>query len=369
MSLWRSTAAAVAVIAVAALGAAPASGDPSPDAVSLYLDAPFVQGSYVTGTAGTTTETFDSFGINAPCTSPLAVGPITGTCTVQGADPYGGASASSATPTIGGAGSNYANAGGDSVITITLAEPSRYFGFWWSAGSASNAVSFYSDGQLVLDMTTETISTLIGAYPGSGTLNSIGADSYPRSHYFGNPRGHETLSPSGESSLSATEPFAYIHLFATGSFTFDEVIMSGSGFEFDNLVISTLAQTPRSELVLVERLTGTPRVTFDANGGFGSMRDQVSLEPMALAPNSFTRAGYAFTGWSTTADGSGEVYNDEAIYAFDESVTLYAQWLPEGATLAATGSEIGPWAAGLGAALATVGAVLLAATARRRASA
>ena len=48
--------------------------------------------------------------------------------------------------------------------------------------------------------------------------------------------------------------------------------------------------------------------------------------PVALTPNSFTRAGYAFTGWNTAANGSGTAYADQAVYSFTASVTLYAQW-------------------------------------------
>ena len=47
-----------------------------------------------------------------------------------------------------------------------------------------------------------------------------------------------------------------------------------------------------------------------------------------LFPNSFSRAGYDFTGWNTKADGSGTAYADEQklkIASHDE-LKLYAQW-------------------------------------------
>jgi uncharacterized repeat protein (TIGR02543 family) len=51
----------------------------------------------------------------------------------------------------------------------------------------------------------------------------------------------------------------------------------------------------------------------------------------ALAPNSFTRAGYTFIGWNTQADGSGISYADQATVknltaTYGGVVTLYAQW-------------------------------------------
>ena len=38
--------------------------------------------------------------------------------------------------------------------------------------------------------------------------------------------------------------------------------------------------------------------------------------PTALTANTFTRAGFAFTGWNTAANGSGTAYADGASYAF-----------------------------------------------------
>ena len=70
-------------------------------------------------------------------------------------------------------------------------------------------------------------------------------------------------------------------------------------------------------------------ITFDANGGTGSMEPQrfeVGVDT-ALNTNAFTRENYKFTGWNTAADGSGATYADEgAILALAGDMTLYAQW-------------------------------------------
>jgi uncharacterized repeat protein (TIGR02543 family) len=68
------------------------------------------------------------------------------------------------------------------------------------------------------------------------------------------------------------------------------------------------------------------RVTFDPNGGEGTMDPQTSDTPTSLTLNTFTRVGYTFTGWNTAANGSGTAYGDGAEYDFDENITLYAQW-------------------------------------------
>ena len=70
-------------------------------------------------------------------------------------------------------------------------------------------------------------------------------------------------------------------------------------------------------------------ITFNANGGEGSMEPQrfeVGVDT-ALNTNAFTREGYKFIGWNTAADGSGTAYADEgAILELTGDMTLYAQW-------------------------------------------
>lgn len=74
-------------------------------------------------------------------------------------------------------------------------------------------------------------------------------------------------------------------------------------------------------------------VAFDANGGSGTMASQAFTydAAQALAAASFTRAGHAFSGWNTAADGSGTSFADgtSVVNLSAEngaSVTLYAQW-------------------------------------------
>ena len=72
-------------------------------------------------------------------------------------------------------------------------------------------------------------------------------------------------------------------------------------------------------------------VTFDANGGTGSMTNQTASAGTALTANSFTRTGYTFSGWNTVANGSGTAYaNSSTSYPFTSNGTLYAQWTANG---------------------------------------
>lgn len=65
-------------------------------------------------------------------------------------------------------------------------------------------------------------------------------------------------------------------------------------------------------------------VTFDANGGYGTMQQQVFTEDeqQALTRNAFSRDGYTFSGWN----GNGVNYIDGQMITITNDMTLYAQW-------------------------------------------
>ena len=81
------------------------------------------------------------------------------------------------------------------------------------------------------------------------------------------------------------------------------------------------ALTPQQALA-----NATRTVTFDANGGSGSMANQSSTTSATLNANSFTRTNHTFAGWNTVSTGAGTPYADGATYPFVADSTLYAQW-------------------------------------------
>ena len=74
-------------------------------------------------------------------------------------------------------------------------------------------------------------------------------------------------------------------------------------------------------------VAGPLTISFDANGGSGTMTDQTVTYKVATAikDNAFSREGYSFIGWATSAEGE-KVYNDKQSVAFTNSQTLYAKW-------------------------------------------
>ena len=99
---------------------------------------------------------------------------------------------------------------------------------------------------------------------------------------------------------------------------------NGSGTAYADGAIYPFA----ADITLYAQWTVLPNhtVTFNSNGGSGSMSPQVANVPTALTLNTFTRAGYSFSGWNTAANGSGTAYADGATYSFAADITLYAQW-------------------------------------------
>ena len=72
----------------------------------------------------------------------------------------------------------------------------------------------------------------------------------------------------------------------------------------------------------------TYSVTFDANGGTGTMENQTFSygEAQTLNEISFVKEGFKFKNWNTKADGTGTAYSDKQEIGITENLTLYAQW-------------------------------------------
>ena len=76
-------------------------------------------------------------------------------------------------------------------------------------------------------------------------------------------------------------------------------------------------------------VSGPLTITFNANDGTdepATKTQTVTYNVAAtLAANTFSRTGYVFQGWATTAGGA-KVHNDGASVTFTESTVLYAVW-------------------------------------------
>lgn len=347
----------VAFLALAAgLAVAPAqvSMAAAGDGLTAYISPPFVQGPPSSFNA--TIEDFNSAGsCTLPRTNP-SVGTFSGSCTSVnsgiGDHIFGGANTTSAQPTVGGTASTFVAAWGAQALTVEFTAPVKYVGFWWSAGSAGNQVKFYAADRstLLATFTTDNINSLLNTsganepsvlpppvnqYPGTQVVTALDGSQYLKGYYFGRPADHTTLTPtvlprgvSGNAYNANLNIYshAYMNLYATGSIDIGKVEFIGGGFEFDNLAVSNSQQTPPSDQVLLQSVLGKS-VDYRANGGTGSMTPQTSTSTATLSANTFSRLGHTFSGWHTTASGTGGTsLADQASYNFASDLTLYAQW-------------------------------------------
>lgn len=80
----------------------------------------------------------------------------------------------------------------------------------------------------------------------------------------------------------------------------------------------------------------TYTVSYDANGGSGSMESDVVGygDNYKTKANAFTRSGYEWIGWNEEPDGSGVDWTDwvgvDWKYSYKKSITLYAIWKSKG---------------------------------------
>ena len=121
---------------------------------------------------------------------------------------------------------------------------------------------------------------------------------------------------------------------------------------------TTATSNPSTQSSIGALIVATPAashtVTFNANGGTGTMSPEVASSPTALNANTFTFAGHTFTGWNTAANATGTAYAGGATYPFSADVILYAQWSAGAATTAVQSGDVGTGALASGA----VGTVL-----------
>ena len=108
---------------------------------------------------------------------------------------------------------------------------------------------------------------------------------------------------------------------------------SGNKVHNDEASVINLSSKNNDVVNLYAKWTAiTYQVKYNANGGSGSMSNSSHTYDVAkkLTKNTFTRTGYTFSGWATSASGN-KVHNDEASVTNlssknNDVVNLYAKW-------------------------------------------
>ena len=96
----------------------------------------------------------------------------------------------------------------------------------------------------------------------------------------------------------------------------------------DGQEIQLIASTSLVLRAQWEEITFPYAITFDANGGAGTMPGQTGNgSSLKLAANTFTRTAFTFAGWK---DDAGNIYADQQalVLTASTSLVLRAQWVP-----------------------------------------
>ncbi len=131
-----------------------------------------------------------------------------------------------------------------------------------------------------------------------------------------------------------------------------------TGYEFLGWATSASGEVEYTNSESVKNLTATANgtvnlyavwkeldytVKFNNNGGSGTMADQKHQRDIALAltSNTFTKTGYTFKGWATSANGTVAYTNGQSVTNIgtaDSTVTLYAVWQANSYTIKFNGN-------------------------------
>jgi len=231
-----------------------------------------------------------------------------------------------------------AKAAAISNLTVTSTGP-------LTAGQTNSApivVSFTAPSEMTASDNNSAYVTLVGATAVSTPSGSscTGAVTVQNDQSFPN---NCSLFVSPNVSTQAMGSFGAAVNWPAGTtwtFTYDANTVTLPNAATMNVSASTfLASSPPTyfdSAQLSVSLTGyvapTRTVTFDANGGEGTMSNQVASSATNLTANSFTRSGHGFSGWNTLANGAGTAFADAASFSFSADQTLYAQWAAISAT-------------------------------------
>ncbi|MGB5016168.1 MAG: InlB B-repeat-containing protein, partial [Candidatus Nanopelagicales bacterium] len=238
----------------------------------------------------------------------------------------GGGGGSSKTPTGGSTGLTHT---GNGTISITANTATvTYSGNGSTGGSAptdpsspygvGSSVTVLSAGSLTRTNYTfdhwNTAANDSGTSYAPGATFTIAADTTLYAQWT-QVTHTVTFDPNGGSgsptvqSANAPTPLN-ANTFTRAGYTFDHwnTAANDSGTSYADG--ATFPFTADATLYAQWSALPTYTVTFDNNGGSGSMANQVANVPTALDANTFTRAGYTFDHWNTAANDSGTNYAD-----------------------------------------------------------
>lgn len=172
----------------------------------------------------------------------------------------------------------------------------------------------------------------------STTLANCGIAGVKVNNVSVTPAGASKMGSMIKFNLPSTLPASNNSIevsFASGAFTV------GAAGSYQVQLLDGLSGDSASAAVTSVAAPTSYSVTFDANGGTGSIAQQTASTQTNLTPNNgqITRSGYSFGGWASSVGSSTVAYADGAPYPFTSSTTLYAIWNANGGGGGSSGSS------------------------------
>ena len=208
----------------------------------------------------------------------------------------------------------------DQAITLSMRAPTRtgheFMG--WNTDSAAETAT-YQKGDTFTTNANTTLYAIWEPEEYEIIYDANGGTGAPAKQKY-------TYADTGTINLSTTEPTKSGHYaFAGWSESSTATIPSYlAGQEWDR---SIAKDTYLYAVWTIQTYT----VFYDANGGTGTMTEQVANlgTTISLSANGFTPpTDFAFKEWNTKADGSGTAYAPGATFSSTSNIILYAMWKP-----------------------------------------
>lgn len=186
----------------------------------------------------------------------------------------------------------------------------------WSTSANSNYVK-YSDKASLAFTTIDSDMTLYAVWEYSGTCTIT----------FDKNASDAEGTMEAQSVTSGTSSTLTKNAFTRAGYNFIGWNKSSTATTADYADEASF-KTSEPSVTLYAVWKKIPVITFDANGGAGTMENQTVPynKSTRLTKNSFTREGYTFAGWSKTINTSTITYEDEGNITATIDTKLYAAW-------------------------------------------
>ena len=191
----------------------------------------------------------------------------------------------------------------------------------WGSGYDNFSLQLSDTGQFQIFMSK---SGTTGGYFCGTTSNAVSANAFAMYSFLIGPGGVCTIAVNGVTAASTNTEATVTYASRVPNVSSNLNFRIGS---MNTNVQSTLPSGKIRTVILSSGTASTNAVTFMENGGTGYMASQLGSTSASLNANTYTRTGYAFTGWNTKSDGTGTPYAAGATYNFGTgSSMLFAQW-------------------------------------------